>query len=185
MKKYPSSHKPRSAQTYTETQLAGLRASTTTRKQETVERLRTAIESLRAKKQTITAQTIYAECGLHYASFARNAEALTLFRANSTHLTQKKKRAKRKQKLIDEPIQLRDPLMNYKKPQVVTRLRDAMQQLQDLEEHRIHLVDACLQRDARIAELETKIAELEPYRDFIEQVRMRIRREEHDDTSHD
>ncbi len=184
MKKRSSPNKSRSIQQYTEVQLAGLRASTTARKQETVERLRAGIESLKAKNQAITAQTIYSECGLHYASFARNAEALALFRATSTHLTQKKKRAKRKQKLADEPIPLRDPLMNYKKPQLVTRLRSSMQRLQDLEQHQANLIEACLQRDARVAELETKIAELEPYRDFIEQVRIRIRREEHDDTPH-
>lgn len=179
MKNRSSSHKPRSVGTYTEAQLAGLRASTTARKQETVERLRAGIEALKTKKLAITAQTIYTECGLHYASFARNAEALALFRANSTHLTQKNKGTKRKQKSRDEPTPSRDPLMNYKKPQLVTRLRDTMQRLQDLEEQQTRLVDACLQREARIAELETKIAELEPYRDFIEQVRTRIRTEEY------
>jgi hypothetical protein len=30
-------------------------------------------------------------------------------------------------------------------------------------------------------ELEAKLAELEPYRNFVEQVRLRVRQEEHDD----
>jgi RNase adaptor protein for sRNA GlmZ degradation len=75
MKKRASSRRPR---TYSEQQLTGLRASTSARKQETVERLRAAIESLKSKKQAITAQTIYAE--------ARAADALSrLSRARLAH----------------------------------------------------------------------------------------------------
>src|SRR5260370_30217365 len=103
--------------------------STSTRKRETVERLHEAIESLKSKKQAISAQTIYSECGLSYASYARNPEALVLFRANSTHLNQKRKRTKRMRKTDAEPIFPRDPLMNYKNPQLVSRLRYAMQHL--------------------------------------------------------
>jgi hypothetical protein len=33
------------------------------------------------------------------------------------------------------------------------------------------LADACLQRDARVVELEAKLIALEPYRNFVEQVR--------------
>jgi chromosome segregation ATPase len=71
-------------------------------------------------------------------------------------------------------------LLNYKKPQVVMRLREAQQEIEDLQRQLATLADACLQRDARMVELEAKLAELEPYRSFVEQVRMRIRREEHD-----
>ncbi|HYU73418.1 MAG TPA: hypothetical protein VEL31_12130, partial [Ktedonobacteraceae bacterium] len=116
-------------------------------------------------------QTIYAECGLSYASYARNPEALALFRANSTYLNQKRKRSKRKRKTEDVPTLPRDPLMNYKKPQLVSRLRDAMQLLQHQERQLATLADACLQRDAHVAELEAKLTELEPYRSFVEQVR--------------
>jgi hypothetical protein len=71
MKKRTSQRKVGSI--HTEAQLAGLRASVAARKQETVERLRTAIVSLKEKKQDITAQTVYAESGLHYSSYVRNA----------------------------------------------------------------------------------------------------------------
>src|SRR2546423_573312 len=58
--------------TYTEQQLAGLRAHTQTQKQNTVERLRTAITSLQAQHKPISTRTIFEECGLSYASFRRN-----------------------------------------------------------------------------------------------------------------
>ncbi len=182
MKKRVSSHRRPDRRTYSEQQLTGLRASTSARKQETVERLRTAIESLKSKKQAITAQNIYAESGLHYSSYIRNVEAITLFRANSTHLSEQKKRTRRKRNTGEVATLLppsRDSLLNYKKPQLVTRLREAELQIQDLERQLATLADACLQRDARVVELETKLAELEPYRSFVEQIRLRVQQEEY------
>ncbi len=38
------------------------------------------------------------------------------------------------------------------------------------------LADAYLQRAARVVELEAKLAEREPYRSFVEQVRQRVQR---------
>jgi len=182
MKRRTSQHRMGSTHIYSEEQLAGLRASATARKQETVERLRSAIASLKEKRQDITAQTIYAECGLHYSSYVRNEEAITLFRANSTYLAEKKQRTKRKRKTSGDASSQpspRDPLLNYKKPQLVMRLRKAQQQIQDLERQLANLADACLQRDARVAELEVKLTELEPYRNFVEKVRLRVREEEY------
>jgi dihydroneopterin aldolase len=43
------------------------------------------------------------------------------------------------------------------------------------------LVEARLKQEARIAELEAKLAELEPYRTFIEQIRKKVRKEEYDE----
>lgn len=184
MKKKASTRSQRSIHTHSEEQLAGLRASTSARRQQTLQRLQTAIESLQTKKQAITAQSIYAECGLHYASLRRNPEALALFRATSTHLTQQKRRTKRK--VPDAARSLppsRDPLLNYHKPQLVTRLRNAQQHIQDLERQLTTLADVCLQRDVQVAELEAKLAELEPYRTFVEQIRQRVRHEEYSDAS--
>jgi hypothetical protein len=167
---------------YSEERLTGLRASTAARKQETVERLRTAITSLKEKKQDITAQSIYAECGLHYSSYLRNEEAIALFRANSTHLMKQKKRTKRRRGGDEDASSLsspRDPFLNYKKPQLALRLREAQQQVQALRQQLATLADACLQRDARVGELEAKLAALEPYRDFVEQIRQRVQREEY------
>jgi peptidoglycan hydrolase CwlO-like protein len=72
----------------------------------------------------------------------------------------------------------RCPLLNDKKPQLVMRLRETQQQVQALQQRLATLADACLQRDARAGELEAKLAELEPYRDFVEQIRQRIQRRE-------
>jgi uncharacterized protein involved in exopolysaccharide biosynthesis len=177
MKKRVNRHRslPYSAQ-----QLSGLLTSTTARKQETVKRLKAAIESLNAKGQPITVQTIYAECGLHYSTYVRNEEAIALFRANSTHLAQRRKPTKRKLTTDgDAPPPFRDPLMHYKKPQLVSRLREAERTIQQLEQQLAHVTNEYLEQDACIVELKAKLTELEPYRTFVEQVRQRVRDEEH------
>lgn len=185
MKRTSRGRLSRNIRTYSEEQIVGLRASTSARKQETVERLHAAIESLKNKQLAITAQSIYAECGLHYSTYVRNEEAIALFRANSTHLLQKKKR-KQKHRMGEDTLSAlpsHDPYLNYKKPQLVLRLREAQQQIQELRQQQATLADACLQRDARVGELEVRLAELEPYRDFVEQIRQRVRREEYNNDS--
>ncbi len=182
MKRKGKLRKPRPPRITSEAQLSGLKASTTARRQATVERLQGAIDALNTKKQAITVQSIYEECGLRYAAIHRNQEALAVFRANSTHLTAKKKRTRRKSNTNAEGTSVpREPLLNYNKPQLVARLRVAQQQLQDLERQLATLAETCLQRDAQMAALEAKLAELEPYRNFVEQVRQRVRQEEHED----
>jgi len=162
-----------------ETQLAALHASTTERRRATIERLRTAIESLQKKKQDISVQTIYEECGLRYAAIHRNAEALALFRANSTHLVTRKKRTRRVHPVSEEGApSSRDPLLNYKKPQLVARLRAAQQQLLETQKQQAALVEASIKREGRIAELEAKLARLEPYHAFVEHIRSQMQREE-------
>jgi hypothetical protein len=186
MKKKASSRRRRPKRPYSEEQLSGIRASTTARRQETVKRLRAAIESLKSKKQAITAQSVYAECGLHYSSFVRNEEAIALFRTNSTHLTEKKKRSRRTPTAHDEAAPARrDPLLNYNKPQLVMRLREAQQQIQALERQLATVAEACLQRDAQVTELKAKLAGIEPYRNFVEKMRLRIQNEEHDGQAHE
>src|SRR5258708_21505368 len=96
MRKKTSPRKQRTSREPAEAQLAALQHATTARRLATVERLRTAIDALKAKKQEISVQTIYDECGLRYAAIHRNPEALALFRANSTHLVAEKKRRTRK-----------------------------------------------------------------------------------------
>jgi hypothetical protein len=172
---------PRLPRTYSEAQLAGIKQSTMARRLATIERLQTAIDALKEKKQAITVQSIYEECGLRYAAIHRNQEALALFRTNSTHLNTKKKRTKRKGNANGDGVSTpRDPLLNYNKAQLVARLRVAQQKLHDLERRFAVLAETRLQRDAQIAALEAKLAELEPYRNFVEQVRQRVRQEEHE-----
>src|SRR5258707_15775100 len=102
MRKKTSPRKQRASREPSEAQLAALKQSTTARRLATVERLRTAIDALRAKKQEISVQTIYDECGLRYAAIHRNPEALALFRANSTHLVEASKQRKRKPSAYEE-----------------------------------------------------------------------------------
>ncbi len=108
-----------------------------------------------------------------------NPEALALVRANSTHLVAAKKRNKRKQSEDSErALSSRDPLLSYKKPQLVARLRSAQQQLLEMQRQQAVLVDARLKQEARIAELEARLAVLEPYRTFVMQMRAQMQREE-------
>jgi len=170
---------PRLPRTYSEAQLAGIKQLTTARRLATVERLRAAIDALKEKNQEISVQTIYDECGLRYAAIHRNPEALALFRANSTHLVAAKKRNKRKLYAGSEiPPSPRDPLLNYKKPQLVARLRSAQQQLLEVRQQQAALVEARLKQETRIAELEAKLAVLKPYPTFVMQMRAQMRREE-------
>jgi hypothetical protein len=179
MKSKTKRRPPRLLRTYSEAQLAGIKQSTTARRLATVERLRTAIDVLKEKKQEISVQTIYDECGLRYAAIHRNPEALALFRANSTHLVAAKKRHKRKQYATEaDALAPRDSLLSYKKPQLVARLRSAQQQLLEAQQSQAALVEARLQQEAKIAELEAKLAVLEPYRTFVEHMRAQMRREE-------
>jgi len=144
MKPKTKRYSPRLPRTYSEAQLAGIKQSTAARRQATVERLRTAIDALKAKKLEISVQTIYDECGLRYAAIHRNPEALALFRANSTHLVAEKKRRKRKPH-EDTEAAPRDPLLSSKKPQLVARLRSAQQQLLEAQQNQATLVEARLQ----------------------------------------
>lgn len=170
-------HLPR---TYSEAQLAGIKQSTAARRLITIERLRTAIDALKEKKRGISVQTIYEECGLRYAAIHRNPEALALFRANSTHLVAAKKQRKRTSREASEAtLAPRDPLLSYKKPQLVARLRSAQQQLLEVQQQQAALAEARLKQEAKIAELEAKLAVLEPYRTFVEQVRRDMQSKEH------
>jgi chromosome segregation ATPase len=69
--------------------------------------------------------------------------------------------------------------MHYKKPQLVSRLREAERTIQQLEQQLAHVTNEYLEQDACIVELKAKLTELEPYRTFVEQVRQRVRDEEH------
>ncbi len=108
-------------------------------------------------------------------------EPEALFRANSTRLNAKKQRTRRQGgvKGEDAPVPSRDPLLNYKKPQIITRLRSAQQQILEQQQQMALLAENSVVLGARIAELEAKLAELEPYRTFVERIRSRVRQEEH------
>jgi hypothetical protein len=98
-------------------------------------------------------------------------------------LQEQKPRTKQKRQTETIPSLPRDPLLHYKKPQLAERLRTAQQQLQVVEQQHCVLAAAYLERETRIVELEAQLSELEPYRAFVEQIRSRIRQEEHGDNS--
>jgi hypothetical protein len=158
---------------YSQQQLAGLRAHAKAQKQSTVERLRTAITSLQARNQPISARTIYEECGLEYASFRRNPEALLLYQQHSTFLKRERKRTKRVCPDIPSP---RDPLLAYKKPDLVARLRIAQARYDEMEKQHAAILADYVQKDVKIAELE---AELTRYREYLEGLRLTIQQQEH------
>jgi hypothetical protein len=158
---------------YSERQLAGLRTHTQEQKQNAVERLRSAITSLQAQHQPISARTIYEECGLSYASFRRNPEALLLYQQHSTFLKQQRKRAKVPHPDTPKP---RDPLLAYKKADLVARMRKAEELLKAQEKQHGTLLQDYIQKDIKIAELE---AELARHRQYLEGLRLTIQRQEH------
>ena len=158
---------------YTEQQLTGLREHTQAQKQNTVNRLATAIASLTEQHKPISARTIYEECGLEYASIRRNPEALLLYQQHSTFLKRKRKRAKT---LYPDTPSPRDSLMAYKKIDLVARLRKEQAHQNELQTQYATLLQDYVQRDVKIAELE---AELARYREYFEKLRMTIQQQEH------
>ena len=158
---------------YSEQQLSGLRAHAQTQKQSTVERLRSAITSLQAQHKPISARTIYEECGLAYASIRRNPEALLLYQQHSTFLKRERKRARTACPNTAAP---RDPLLAYKKADLVARVRKGEALLKAREKQHDALLQDYVQKDIKIAELE---AELARHRQYLEGLRLTIQRQEH------
>jgi hypothetical protein len=158
---------------YSEQQLAGLREHALTQKQNTLSRLEAAIASLTAQHKPISARTVYEECGLEYASIRRNPEALLLYQQHSTFLKQKRKRTKTPSSDIPVP---RDPLLAYKKTDLVARVRKAEELLEAQEKQHGTLLQDYVQKDSKIAELE---AELARHRQYLEGLRLTMQLQEH------
>ena len=157
---------------YSEQRLAGLKAHTVSQKQKTVERLRVAIEALKEQRKPITVHTIREISGLDYTTYARNPEALALFRANSAHLTKKRKRGRKG----TESSLPRDPLLHYKKSQLADRLRQAERRIKELEMHNSQLVQQQVESDLKNAQLLAEVAE---FRVFLERFRADLQHGEH------
>jgi hypothetical protein len=116
---------------------------------------------------------IYEECGLAYAALRRNPEALLLYQQHSTFLKQRRKRTRVSQP--DTPSS-RDPLLAYKKMDLVARVRKAEERLKEREQQHGQLLQDYIQKDIKIAELE---AELARRRQYLEGLRLTIQRQEH------
>jgi hypothetical protein len=144
-----------------------------------VERLQAAIDTLHRQGDTVTAQTIYATCGLQYTAYARNPEALALFRTHSTHLIGKRRAARARPKKVpaEAPLPCRDPLLAYTRPQLVARVHSTLQRLQQLEVENAQLLLERVDCDVKILHLEAQVAE---FRRFLVQMRTQLHREEHE-----
>ncbi len=163
---------------------AHLRRYAARQKQATVERLRQAIAQLEREKRPVTTFTIKEVSGLDYMAYYRNAEALALFRSHSTHLRkeQELKRSRRKgtqsRPAEQQAIQLssRDPLLNYKKPRLVTELRLARSKLDQREQQYQVLLQEHMNCGLTITRLQTQLAE---HQAFLERFRSSLQKEEH------
>lgn len=162
---------------YDEQRLAGLRAYAARQRQTTLERLHAAITALKDKGEPITVHTIRETSGLDYKSIARNPEALALFRHHSTFLATKRKETKKKRKpgRAEEIPQPKDPLLNYKRPQLAARLRQEMQRREEIEIHYRQLLEERVQSDLKMVQLE---ADLARYHDFLGHLRAQVQQEE-------
>lgn len=158
---------------YTEQQLAGLREYAQLQKQQTLSRLEAAIASLTAQHKPISARTIREECGLEYASLRRNPEALLLYQQQSTFLKQKRKQTKAPK---PDALKPRDPLLAYKKTDLVARVHTGEALLKARDEQHGRLLQDYAEKDTKIAELE---AELARYRTYFEGLRLRVQSLEH------
>jgi hypothetical protein len=167
-----------SQSTYTEQRLAGLRRHAVQQRQATLERLQAALASLKAKGEPVTVHTVRETSGLDYKSYARNPEALALFQENSTFLVAKRKVARgKRQKGASHP---KDPLLNYKRPQLAARLRKEMQRREEIEVQYRQLLEERVQSDLKMMQLE---AELAKYQSFLGQLRSQMQSEEYDGKS--
>lgn len=164
---------------YTAHRLEGLRRHAASQRQATLERLRAAIEALKGRGEPITVHSIRAESHLDYKSYARNPEALKLFHENSTFLVAKRKEARSKhgKGSSEEAPSPKDPLLNYKRPQLVARLRREMQRREEIEVHYRQLLEEHMQADLKMMQLE---AELARYQQFLGQMRTQAQQQEYD-----
>lgn len=178
----------------TERQLAALRGHAAQRQQESAQenycRLATAIKEIEDKRDPVhypvSVRTIREVCGLEYMSYARYPHALALFRAHSARLRQKRqKRTGRAQTEAteDHQPQPRDRLLAYTKAQLAARVRMLMQEQDDLHRQTTVLLNACIERDRRILDLEATVTALAPYKEIamqLGQLGVWVQEKEHD-----
>lgn len=176
-----------------------LRVNAAKQRQGTVDRLKEAIRHLAAQGRPITTFTIKEVSGLDYMSYYRNPEALALFRTHSTHLRQerekeeakrhrsKRKRGKQDERLHQVKAEPRDPLLNYKKPELVARLqaaraaydqlkRQAKEERAQLEQQYAILLQEHMTCGVTIARLEAQNAEFQA---FMQRFQAALKKEEH------
>lgn len=186
--------------TVSDDRYAHLRANAAAQKQATVERLKRAIARLEAEERPVNTFTIKEVSGMDYMTYYRNPEALALFRTHSTYLREerikeetkrhrsKRKRSRQNDSLHQVQVEPRDPLLNYKKPELVARLRAARAECEQLkqqaqakraevEQHYAALLQEHMRCGVTIAKLEAELAEFQA---FMQRFRSSLRQEEYD-----
>jgi hypothetical protein len=167
---------------------AHLRTNATVQKQTTVDRLRKAIAELESSGCPINTFTVKEKSGLDYMAYYRNSEALAIFRTHSTYLRKKReqeqmkrRQSRRKQTKEGEDfhqmkVKPRDSLLNYKKNELVTKLRAAYAEREQIKQSYGNLLQEHIQCGLTIARLEAQNAE---FNTFIAQFRKALNNEEH------
>ncbi len=162
---------------------AHLRGYAAQQKRATVERLQRAIAQLVQENRPVSTFTLKEVSGLDYMTYYRNAEALALFRRHSTHLRKEREKAQAQRRgskqaatLQEALVPSRDPLLNYKKPHLVTALRTARAERDRMEQQYQTLLQEHIHCGLTIARLETQLAE---YQAFLERFRSSLQKEEH------
>jgi len=112
---------------------AHLRANAAAQRKATIDRLTQAIATLEAEQRPVNTFTIKEVSGMDYMVYYRNPEALAIFRTHSTHLREERvkeeekrhrsqrRRARQDESLHQVKVEARDPLLNYKKPELGLR----------------------------------------------------------------
>ncbi len=166
-----------------------LRAYAAKQKQATIDRLKQAILQLESDGHPITTFTVKEISGLDYMAYYRNPEALSLFRQHSTYLrkVREKEQAKRRRSqrkstrnedtLHQVKVEPRDPLLAYKKPELVAKLRAALTSREQIQQRYHTLLQEHMQCGVAIAKLEAQCAE---YLAFMERFRSSLKQEEYD-----
>jgi len=174
--------------TPSEDRYAHLRNYAARQKRATLDRLQQAIVQLEQENRPVTTFTIKKVSGLDYMAYYRNAEALALFRRRSTHLRKEREKEQAQRRgskrqhsgqaatLEEALVSSRDPLLNYKKPRLVTALRTARAERDQMEQQYQTLLQEHMHCGLAIARLETQLAE---HLAFLERFRSSLQREEH------
>jgi hypothetical protein len=96
-----------------------------------------------------------------------------LYQQHSTFL---KREHKRTRTACPDTIAPRDPLLAYKKTDLVARVRKAEELLKAQEKEHATLLEDYVQKDVKISELE---AELTRHRQYLEGLRLTMQHQEH------
>ena len=147
-----------------------LRAAASARAERTVARLQAGIQAIQGDRNLVTARTIERETGLTFKTIQRNAAAYEIYKAaaNAFHTRQKHRSNHRRHGRANTPRPpIRDALLAYKKPQLVARLRTALQQIEALETALAVQAATCQEQHLRtILSLRVDNQRLEAQREF-------------------